>query len=51
MKHSMLRVIKEDEIIEVTDVDALDFMVVIKGSLTLEYNTPGINDEISGIFS
>lgn len=31
-----------------TDVDALDFMVIIKGSLTLEFHT---NDEISGIFS
>jgi hypothetical protein len=37
MKHSTLRVLQQDEFIEATDIESLDFMVVIKGSLTVEY--------------
>jgi hypothetical protein len=38
MKYSTLRVLKKDEIITVnSDVEALDFMVVIKGALIIEF--------------
>ena len=37
MKHSMVRKIEAEEVIEVTDLESLDFMVVIQGSLRLDY--------------
>ncbi|TNV84319.1 hypothetical protein FGO68_gene6078 [Halteria grandinella] len=38
MKVSTLLTLKEDESIDVADYEALDFMVVIKGSITLEFD-------------
>ena len=49
MRHSTVRVLTKDEPITVLDVEALDFMVVVTGSLSLEYDcTVGGVDAESG---
>ena len=35
MKHSTLKVMPADTVMQVADLDSLDFMVIIEGSLTL----------------
>lgn len=36
MKHSSLKVLPADAVMQVADMDSLDFMVIIEGSLTLK---------------
>lgn len=38
MKVSTLKTLEADEVIEVSDLEGLDFMVVIRGALTLEFD-------------
>jgi glyoxylate utilization-related uncharacterized protein len=35
MKHSTVKVVAADTVMQVADLDSLDFMVIIEGSLTL----------------